>query len=228
MITAVCLSVTVLLWMPLLRAQPVANIQYPFGQGQELFTPEKPWKYVLTASGSVTLSSATTDLTGTDLSWGTFVVSATNITATNGLIDVWDELGYGVNAVTLAFFTVDDADGDNFDIDLYAWAGADQTASLYGPAMPVYLTTGDACVVGTYDCVKLPSIGTAQSGGLWVDTIAGTDRWPTGVTITDSGSNGICTMTFDLMGCRYLYVRLWNGSTGGTEAANIGMIMRGY
>lgn len=203
----------------------------PYGSGQELFTANSGWKLLRTAGALDGPGGATTDLTATDLCFYTKVAGSTtspvdtvtNIAATTGMIDVWTELGWGVNAVQIALFSVDDSANDNFDLEIYAWAD-----SMYAPAQIVYLTTGDACIVGTYDCQKHPTAGTAQTSGLWVDTISGTDRWPTSVDVIDSGNNGMCTMTFDLTGCRYLWVRLWNDSTGGTAAAKIGAVIRKY
>ena len=211
-----------LTWHFLYAGSP-APVAPNFYSGQELFTANSGWKLLRTAGALDGPGGATTDLTGTDLSWGSKCVSEATIDATTGMIDVWDELGWGVNAVQIAFFTVDDAANDNFDLEIYAWAD-----SKYAPAQVVYLTTGDACIVGTYDCQKHPTLGTAQTSGLWVDTISGTDPWPTSVDVIDSANNRMCTMTFDLTGCRYLWVRLWNGSTGGIEAAKIGAVIRKY
>ena len=190
--------------------------------GQELFTVRSQWKLLRAAGVLDGPNGATTDLTATDLSWNSKCVSEATIDATAGMIDVWDELGWGVNAVQIAFFSVDDTANDNFDLEIYAWAD-----STYAPAQPVYLTTGDACIVGTYDAQVHPTLGTVQTSGLWVDTISGTDCWPAGVEVADSGNNRLCTLTFDLTGCRYLWVRLWNDD-GTNAAANIGAIIRKY
>ncbi len=198
--------------------------QHPVYDGKELFTAAKPW-VLLRAAGDVDAASldAAGYLTSADgMDYSTKVVNKTTVDATTGMIDVWTSLGWGANAVTITFWSVDDAANDDFDIGVFAWKD-----SYWGPAIPVYQTTGDACKVGTYKCLKHPTLGTAQASGLWVDTISGTDTWPTGVTVNDSANNRLCTMTFDLMGCRYVKVVIWSGA-GVSPAANIGAIITTY
>jgi len=192
----------------------------PIDTGRELYTPCKPW-ILLRANGAAD-GTASYVLTTEDLSWGTKVAGASTIAATKGMIDVLASLGHGVNSVEIAFFTSDtDAAGDDFDISVYAWKD-----SPYGPGVPVYLTTGDACKVGSMACKVHPTLGTAQAAGLWADTISGTDCWNT-VKIIDSGNNRIARLSFDLRGYRYLLVRVWNDG-GATAAAKIGAILTGY
>lgn len=211
------LSLTVGLWAALpLRPHTT------FDAGKQLFTDIKPW-VLLRAAGALDSNTAATVLSSVDLSAGTYLVDRSNIAATNGMIDILGELGYGVNSVTIAFFSVDDAANDTFDIELYAWKD-----SPYGPAMPVFLSSGNACITGTMACLKHPTLGTTQASGKWIDTISGTDCWPSGVIIADSGNNRLCTLTFDLMGCRFIRLRLWDAASGGTVAAKIGAIVTGY
>jgi hypothetical protein len=225
------IAVVVMIVLGLLynAAQSQQHLYQPPEKGYELFTDAKPWKLFRTAGaedGAAGYALSSTDLCFATIVGGGSIVAAdvaAHIEATNGLIDVWNTLGWGTNQVTIAFFSVDDAANDTFDFELYAWADA----SPYGPAIPVYATTGNACIVGTYDCVKHPITGTAQAGGQWVDTIAGTDMWPSSVIVTDSGNNRLCTMTFDLRGCRYLLLRVFDAGGGVTEAAKIGAIITG-
>ena len=232
-LVSVLALLAIYLWMgPLQLGDRAATAQVPYPAeriprdvGRELFTPAKGWVLMRTTGvvDGATLDAAGYSLTADDISWGTVVVNETTIDATNGMIDVWDELGYGINAVTIAFFVDNDAANDDFDFSLYAWKD-----SPYGPAIPVFSTTGDACFVGTYDAVKHPTTGVATTAGLWVDIIDGTDHWPAGVTIADSGNNGICTMTFDLMGCRYLHAAVWSADGNGNKAVTIGAIITGH
>ena len=145
-----------------------------------------------------------------------------------GAIDLYKVFGYGVNAVEIRFFSRVDSgahdEEDTFDFELYAFANN----SNYGPALPVYTTTGTGCAVGTGLCSYQPDSGNALAYGRWVDTIAGTDCWPVGVAITDSGNNHICTITFDLMGNRYLLLRTFNSGGGASEAGEVGAIIRAY
>jgi len=205
-------------------------IQRPYMAGQDLLTPAKPWKELRTpAAETAAAAYATTD----DLSFYTIVAGSamlatdigTNITSTNGLFDVFTELGWGTNAVTIAFYVngPNDVGNDTFDFQLYAWKD-----SIFGPAMPVYITASNACKAGTYDCDINPIDGSTESTGQWVDTISGTDCWPADVTISDSTNNRLCTMTFDLMGSRYLLLRVFDALGGGTEAQWVGAVITGY
>jgi len=201
----------------------------PAGSGQELYTAAKGWKSMRTAAAET--AAAGYVWTSADMNFYALVANSstvpstvnTYIGATNGLIDVWSELGWGINGVTISFFTESDAADDTFAFELYAFADD----SRYGPALPVYLTTSTNCAVGTGQCDYHPTTGTAQASGLWVDTISGTDCWPSGVTISDSGNNRICTMSFDMRGCRYLLLRTFNSGGTGTEAALIGAVITG-
>jgi len=199
--------------------------QRPIYSGQELYTAARPWVLLRTpdADDGASLDAAGFEPSADAMDWSTVVVSATNIADTEGLIDVWTELGWGVNSVTIAFFTSEtDVANDDFDIGVFAWKD-----SAYGPAIPVYLTTADACKVGTYKCTKHPTLGTAQAAGLWVDTIDGTDCWPGGCIIADSENDRMCTLSFDLRGCRYIKAVVWNDSDGGTTAVKVGAIITG-
>jgi hypothetical protein len=193
--------------------------QLPVDAGRQLYTKETPW-ILLRPAGAVDGTGNYT-LTSEDMSWDSKVAGAANIAATVGMIDVLGNLGWGANAVEIAFFSVDDAENDDFDISIYAWKN-----SPHGPGVPVFFTTADACKVGTMACLKHPTLGTNQAAGKWVDTIAGTDIW-SGVTVLDSGNNRIARLTFDLRGYRYILVRVWNDG-GATAAAKIGAIITGY
>jgi hypothetical protein len=196
----------------------------PYNQprGNEMQTIATGWKLLRTPA---TESAATAyDLTATDLCSTTILQSRTVLDATSGMFDVQTRFdGKLVNMVTIAFFsTRTDAANDTFDFELYAWGDSE-----YAPAEPVYITTGNGCALGTYDCQKHPTAGTTQADGLWVDTISGTDYWD-GVTVRNSGNNQICTISFDMRGRRYLYLRTYNEDGTGTEASTIGAIITGY
>jgi len=206
------------------------HISQPADTGRELFTPVTPW--VLLRTPATEDAAAATDLTATYPSFYDIVAGGntsaaaikTNIDDTNGVIDVLADLGWGVNAVEIAFFTTSDAANDTFDFELWAW----RDNSLYGPGKLVYKTTSAANAVGTADCTRHPITGATQSSGLWADTISGTDYWPTGVTVTDSGTNQIAIVTFDLMGYRYLRCLVYNAGGTSTECAAVGAIISGF
>lgn len=220
----------------------------PQGQGQQVVSPPniKVVNELVTDSTRwVSLRTAATETAAAGYDWTSDnmvfyeLVGNSNtapapvkdyIDATNGLIDVWDELGYGVNSVCIAFYSSGDGspisahdEEDTFDFELVAFAD-----STYGPALPVYLTSSNGCAVGTGLCSYDPIAGTALSYGRWVDTISGTDSWPTGVTITDSGNNRIACIHYDLMGCRYLLLRTFKSGGGDSEAHNVGAIIRRF
>ena len=210
-------------------------IPRPSYSGDELITAGKPWVDLRTAAKET--ADAGYVWTSDNMVFYELVGnSSTNpatiktyINATNGLIDVWDKLGWGTNAVQIAFYSAKDAtendEDDTFAFELYAFANN----SNYGPALPVYITTGTACIVGTGVCAYQPVSGATHTTlGRWVDTISGTDKWPVGVVVTDSGNNNICTLTLDLMGNRYLILRTFNSAGGALEAGEIGAIIRGY
>jgi len=76
---------------------------------------------------------------------------------------------------------------DTAKINVYGY-GAD------GPAMRIYEAT-------------TVTLGTAVSGvgGLYVDTISGTDKHVTTVAVSDSADNTVAKLTFDTIGYKYLY-----------------------
>lgn len=82
-------------------------------------------------------------------------------------------------------------------------------------------TNGPATLV----CTGTATLGTAVTGGtneFYADTISTTDYWPTDIVIADSGNNRVCTLSFDLLGHKYLFCEL-QASTGtcATMAAKI-------
>jgi len=195
--------------------------QHPFLSGKNLYTPNNRFA-VLRTPGTLdgaSLQAAGYEPSVDDISWSTKVVDAATIKATNGMIDVWDAMGYGINSVQIALFSVDDSANDDFDLGLFVWKD-----SKHGPALPAFTTTGDSCKVGTYKCAKHPVTGVDQPGGLWVDTIKGIDAWPTEMIIADSTHNHICSLSFDLMGARYIKLVLWSGGAV-SPASNIGAII---
>jgi hypothetical protein len=203
------------------QALPVI-VDHPTGLGNELFTAIKPWALLRTPG--VVDDVLASQLTIADMCYATMIDPNGTPDVAHGVIDCWQALGWGVNGVTIAFFTNSASDIENDVFDFSIWAYKD---SLYGPALPVFLTTGNQCLVGTYVCLKHPTLGTTQASGKWVDTIAGTDCWPGGCTINDSGNNRLCTISFDLRGCRFVKVRIW-AAAGATKAVAIGAIITGF
>lgn len=120
----------------------------------------------------------------------------------SGIIDVWDTFNGCANGVELAFYGTTTAD-QTVTIDVDAWRNGPT-----GPVIPVFRGGAASGLLGTMVCSYLPygNTQTAVTSGLWLDTLTGTDCWPTGVTVVDSGSNRICRLRFDLDGCRYVRV----------------------
>ena len=209
-------------------------IPRPQYAGNGLLTDGKPWVDLRTAA-TETAAAGYVWTSDNMLFYEMVGNSSTNpstiaayITATNGVIDVWKELGWGVNEVTISFYSAKDSTGndedDTFDFELYAFANN----SNYGPAIPVYITTGNQCIVGTGVCAYQPVSGATHTTlGRWVDTINGSDKWPAGVSIVNSGGNQRCTITFDLKGKRYLLLRTFGSGGGASEAGEIGAIITG-
>lgn len=199
----------------------MTNPRPALAEGEVLATVNMQW-VELKANGTES-SNLTTSLTGA-IDWSDIIISNDHVDKTDGLIDIRALLAKGTNGVTIAFFSnVDDIATDTFDFDLLAYKNAP-----YGPALPVFLTTGNQCLLGTMVAKKHPVTGTAQANGLWCGTIAGTDAWPGGVTVNDSATNRICTISFDLRGCRYLKLNTFNAAGGGTEAGTIGAVITGH
>ena len=209
------------LWGVTLPTPPVVG-----PEGKYLYTETSRW--VLLHALAAEDASAGYDQTATDMNWSAIMIDTATIEASEQLFDVYAAFGSGVNAVQIAFWSDKaDIENDSFDFELYAYSN-----DLYGPAIPVYKTTGNACKTGTDLCSVHPTLGTSQVDGVnkakWCDTISGTDCWPTGVTVKDSGNSRLCTITFDLMGCRYLILRTFNADGSGTECSKVGAIIRRY
>jgi len=164
------------------------------------------------------------------MDWGTKIISnnavtsVVNATTQASAIDIRATFGKTANGVIIALYGTD---GDNEDcgFDLYAYKEGPA-----GPAVPVFFTAATAVILGTYDCTKYPVDSGANSAGdaltgFWVDTISGTDYWPAGVTIANSGNNAICTISFDLMGFRYLLLHYFDGAD---PLATAGAIITAY
>jgi len=193
----------------------------PLKAGRPLATPSFGWQ--LLRANATEDQAAAHDLTADNLDWSDIIINVEHAQNTDGIIDI-RSFGKVGNGVDIAFFTnATDAANDTFDFELIAYK-----EGPYGPGKHVFLTSGNQCIVGTHDCKKHPTLGTAQSAGLWVDTIAGTDCWPSGVVITDTAVNRIAVMSFDMRGFRYLYLNVFNAGGTGTEAATIGCIITAY
>lgn len=218
----VCLlMLTGLLTLNKLSAIPIQLPDRPIMLGGALTTEIKPWALLRTPG--VVDGLVGEYLAIEDMCYAT-MIDPNGISPATGVFDVYSQLGWNANGVTIAFFTTSasDAANDVFDVEIYAYKD-----SWYGPAMPVFLTTGNQCIIGTYPCLKHPTLGTTQASGKWVDTIAGTDCWPGGCTINDSGNNRLCTISFDLRGCRFVKFRVW-AAAGTTKAVAIGAIITGH
>lgn len=195
----------------------------PVDAMRELSTARREWKLLRTEAAET--GSGAYDRTGADGDWSDLVANTTTVAATNGMIDVLTTIGWGVNGVEIAFFTDpgdDPTQPDTFDFEIYAWRD-----SNYGPPVRVYATTGNGCAIGTAILVTHPTSGTTLTESNWCDTISGVDYWQ-GVSVHNSGNNGICRLTFDLRGYRYLWLRIFNAAGGGTECAGVGALISGY
>jgi len=205
-------------------AATLPSTRAPMESGKILYTANMPWRALRTPAAET--GAAAYDFTAANGGWSDICVDTATIAATNGLVDVMGVSGdgWGGNGIEIAFYANDpkDAANDTFDFEIFAYAD-----SLYGPAVKVYATSGNANAVGTRICTTNPVTGAAQAAGLWVDTIAGTDYWD-GVTISNSGNNSIAILRFDLRGYRYVWLRTFNQGGGGTEAALVGAIYRLY
>lgn len=206
------------------------------GQGDFLLTPTNVWKPFLSAQTET--SAAALDLTAI-ATYNTISKAITDHTANDGgqLFDVPLAFGKSANGVTISFYSRGDSADDTFGFDLYAIRDAtysDQSSNTNvgdnktGPLIPVYITAITDCKVGTMTIGYDPDGDDYDATTLAVDTIDGTDTWPTGVTINDSGNNRLCQMHFDLMGCRYLYLNTFGLGAGGTEAASIGALISAW
>ena len=194
--------------------------------GVPLATANIQW-FLLRTNGTQDADAALNLATAT-IDWSDIIVSVENANSVFGdaLFDVRTQLTKATNGVTIAFFTnaTGDAENDNFGFDLFAFK-----EGPYGPAHPVYLCPAAAGIIGTYPAKIHPTSGVVQADGNWVDTITGTDTWPSGVTVNDSNSNRICTLSFDMRGFRYLYLQVHSAvAATGTEAGSIGAIITGY
>ena len=196
------------------------------------------WRSLIDLTAVAGLHTAVIDLTAISMDFVTQVASvgyaATTLAGTQtagsrcAIFDLQDQFGSIPGYVTIAFYGTAAAD-KQFTCEVYAWrngAGA--------PGEPVFIGTADGCYTGTMDCTKYPATqrnGAATAGdtlanGFWVDTIAGTDCWPSGVTIGDSGNNRICTLTFDATGHRFIGVHLSDGDTA--AVTSVGAVITGY
>jgi hypothetical protein len=211
--------------------------QYNFaGPGEFMKTPVNPWVQLLSAQGET--AATTLDLTSGD----TFKAISLAVAQHSGnsagqVFDITEAFGKSANGAILCFYSRADAANDTFDFDLYGIREApnsDQSADTdagnvaISAVMPIYITSSNACKVGTMPLGYDPDGEDYDATTLAVDTITGTDCWPTGVTVNDSGNNRLCTIHFDLMGCRYLYLNTFNAGGGGTEAANIGALITAW
>jgi len=196
-------------------------------QANSLITTPVGWALLRDAAAED--QAAATALTTVDMCWTT-AWSANYDASTydadpGGVVDVYTSLSRAANAVEIAFFDPCNVQShETFDFELWAW----RDASAYGPGKLVYKTTSAANHAGTMACLKHPITGVAQPYGNWVDTISGTDYWPTGVTITNSGTDQVAVMTFDLMGHRYLRLIIYNAAGTSTECVAVGAVISGY
>lgn len=194
------------------------------GSGGYLYTANTGW-YAFRTPATETGSAAFSLSSDPNCDFSHICVNEATIAATNGLIDTMGGSGpgWGGNCMEVAFYSndTDDDANETFDFELFAYAD-----SLYGPPIMVYSTTGSACALGTQMCEYDPIDGTAQSGCLWADTIAGTDYW-NGVTVLDNGNNHIARIVFDMRGYRYFWLRTFN-QNGTGEVGSLGAVYKTY
>ena len=199
-----------------------ASMKGPMAQGEFLGTPTFQWE-LLRANATQDADNALALNTG-DFDWSDIIVSISHANSTDGLIDTKSKFGKLANGVQIAFFSnATDSANDTFGFDLIAYR-----EGKYGPGLPVFRCAAQAALLGTMDCKIHPTLGTAQSAGLWCDTISGTDCWPTGVTVNDSGNDRICTLSFDLLGCRYVRLYLHSGDGDDATAGTIGAVITAW
>ena len=179
-------------------------------QGEYLITAVQPWSLLReagTEDGAAAIGPSATDM---DRSGQT------------GLIDLHSLIGPKVNGVELAAFSISDEADDTFGLQLWAWR-----EGIYGPGVLVLSTAVDGCLIGTAKCAVHPTTGVAQASGLWCDTFSISDYWG-GVTVVDSGRNGICRVLFDVRGYRYLRPHVFAADGSGTKCSSVGLIIAGY
>ena len=177
--------------------------------GSPLKTISAQWLNLLTRGST----SAVLTLTN-DCSFGT--IAPNRYVTGSGIIDVWNAFNGLANSVEVALYGTTTAD-QTFTLDIDGWRNGPT-----GPCLPVFRGAAAGSLLGTMICSYLPygNGQTAVTNGKWCDTIAGTDCWPTGVGIVDSGTDRICRLRFDLRGCRYMRI----GYTLGT-AVSLGAVI---
>lgn len=135
----------------------------------------------------------------TDLAAATGYFTATG--APTGAIDLLKNVGVGsdtfANKVSIIVHVTDGADGDTVTQKIYGIAEQ-------GPPQLI------ASVVWTIGLAQVD----ATSTNLWADDAAVTSTHIKTITEADgSGSDRVCSVTFDVTGYRYLYGR-WTADTG--------------
>ena len=204
----------------------------PLESGMALATPKFEWK--LWRACATEDQEAAHDNTSDDLSFAGIIKSPEHAQDTDGIVDTEYLFGKTCNGVEVAFFSNSTSDDDTepFDFEIYAYRNAATDAdgsgtTAGGMGKLVYITTATATLLGPALCGTHPTTGATQAGCFWGETIVGTDTWPSGVTINDSGTDRIATLSFDLRGYRYLYINVFNaGGTG--EVGALGVIISGY
>lgn len=89
------------------------------------------------------------------------------------------------------YFSGTDAANETCNYKLYAWREN-------GPALLI--------------CSGTFTLGAGVTGGtneFYADTITATDTWPTTIVTSDAdGNNRVATLSFDLVGCKYIYLEI--------------------
>jgi hypothetical protein len=184
--------------------------------GQPLATPCFPWlawhvnDFDVDASGASVLDLTHAD---TNLYFSNIIGAAAKPVGynhTSGIIDIRTVFGSAANGCMIQFYG-GTAANQVFGFDLYGFRNGN--GGTYGE--PIFLCPNTAAL-GTMLCdtapVSLDSDGVEVLGYLWADTIAGTACGPFDAVISDSGSDRIATLSFDLRGLRYLYLRTFTDS----------------
>ena len=179
-------------------------------QGEYLITAVQPWA-LLREPGEEDAAAAI-DAASADM----------DLASQAELIDLHGLIGPRSNGVEFAAFSTLDDEDDTFGLQLWAWRDG-----RCGPGVLVLSTAADACLIGTQKCAVHPTSGDSQSNGLWCDTFSITDHWG-GVTVVDSGRNGICRALFDLRGYRYLKPHVFGADGTGTKCGSVGLVIAGY
>lgn len=201
------------------------------GQGKHLSTPSFNFFRFLdiaaeggTAKFDLTLNPPTTRYIDLISSTGA-TVGLTN--SSKGIVDTLQLFGDSANGVEILFHGTAAAN-KTAGFDLFAFKRGPKF--MYGRL--VY-TTDTGLLLGTRVCDLDPLDGSAETNGLWADTLFGTDKWGDtsenpGVIIPNDTNDDIVSLNFDLRGHTILHIRSHNVDGSGSEMTLMGAIITAY